>query len=119
MVATSGGKLFKDDAIEMLINKLIPLATLITTQHTGSSVLSGLEIDSKEDMQRAAVKISENYSGYILIKGGHLTSSSDDLLYANGEFIWYEQEKLNNPNTHGTGCTLPLLLIIHIVSRRK
>lgn len=106
MVATSGGKLFKDDAVEMLINKLIPLATVITPNIQEAQVLSGIEIESKEDMQRAAVKISKNYSGYILIKGGHLTLSSDDLLYSNGEFIWYEQPKINNLNTHGTGCTL-------------
>lgn len=68
MVATSGGKLFKDDAVEMLINKLIPLATVITPNIQEAQVLSGIEIESKEDMQRAAVKISKNYSGYILIK---------------------------------------------------
>jgi hydroxymethylpyrimidine/phosphomethylpyrimidine kinase len=89
MVATSGGKLFKDDAVEMLINKLIPLATVITPNIQEAQVLSGIEIESKEDMQRAAVEISKNYAGYILIKGGHLTLSSDDLLYSSGEFIWF------------------------------
>lgn len=106
MVATSGSRLFKDDSVEMLINKLMPLATVITPNIQEAEVLCGLKIESKEDMQRAAVKISENYSGYILIKGGHLNSSSDDLLYADGEFIWYKQTRLENPNTHGTGCTL-------------
>lgn len=106
MVATSGSKLCKDDSIEVLIEKLMPLATLITPNIQEAQVLCGFGIESKKDMQRAAVKISENYSGYILIKGGHLNSSSDDLLYANGEFKWYEQTRINNPNTHGTGCTL-------------
>ncbi len=106
MVATSGGSLCRDDSIEMLINKLIPLAMVITPNIQEAQVLCGFEIESKEDMQRAAVKISENYSGHILIKGGHLTSCSDDLLYADGEFMWYEQERIDNPNTHGTGCTL-------------
>ncbi len=106
MVATSGSKLCKDDSVEMLINKLMPLATLITPNIQEAEVLCGFEIINKEDMERAAVKISEKYSGYILIKGGHLTSSSDDLLYADGEYIWYEHERINNQNTHGTGCTL-------------
>ncbi|WP_326909105.1 bifunctional hydroxymethylpyrimidine kinase/phosphomethylpyrimidine kinase [Sedimentibacter sp. MB31-C6] len=106
MVATSGSKLCKDDSIEMLINKLIPLATVITPNIQEAQVLCGFEIQSKEDMQRAAVKISESYSGYILIKGGHLTFSSDDLLYCNGKFMWYEQTRIESQNTHGTGCTL-------------
>lgn len=106
MVATSGSKLCRDDSIEILINKLMPLATVITPNIQEAQVLSGLEIESREDMQKAAVRISENYSGCILIKGGHLTYCSDDLLYAGGEFIWYEQKRIENPNTHGTGCTL-------------
>jgi len=106
MVATSGGSLCKDDSVEMLINKLMPLATVITPNIQEAQVLCGFEIENKEDMQRATVKISENYSGYILIKGGHLTSCSDDLLYNDGDFMWYKQERIDNPNTHGTGCTL-------------
>lgn len=106
MVATSGSRLFKDDAIEMLINKLMPLSSIITPNIHEAEVLCGFEIKNKNDMQTAAVKISESYTGCILIKGGHLTNCSDDLLYAQGEFTWYEQSKINNPNTHGTGCTL-------------
>lgn len=106
MVATSGSKLFKDDSIDMLINKLMPLATVITPNIHESEALTGLEIKNKEDMKKAALKMSENYCGGILIKGGHLTDCSDDLLFYNGEFTWYEQSRINNPNTHGTGCTL-------------
>jgi len=68
--------------------------------------LCGFEIENKEDMQKAAIKIAEKYSGYILIKGGHLVTGSDDLLYMDGDCIWYEQERINNMNSHGTGCTL-------------
>lgn len=106
MVATSGSKLFKDDSIDMLINKLTPLATVITPNIQEAEVLCGFEINNKEDMRKAALKISQNYCGCILIKGGHLTDSSDDLLYVDGEFTWYKQAKINNSNTHGTGCTL-------------
>lgn len=106
MVATSGSKLFKDDSIDMLISKLMPLATVITPNIHEAEVLCGFEIKNKENMKQAALKISESYCGCILIKGGHLTDCSDDLLYEDGEFTWYEQAKINNPNTHGTGCTL-------------
>ncbi|MDF2948903.1 MAG: bifunctional hydroxymethylpyrimidine kinase/phosphomethylpyrimidine kinase [Sedimentibacter sp.] len=106
MVATSGSRLFKDDAIEMLIKKLVPFAKVITPNIHEAEVLCGFVISNKKDMQKAAIKISEIYSGGILIKGGHLTECSDDLLFEHDEFIWYEQSKINNPNTHGTGCTL-------------
>lgn len=106
MVATSGSKLFKDDAVEMLIKRLVPIADVITPNIHEAEVLSGFEIYTKKDMLNAAIKISEIYTGGILIKGGHLSESSDDLLYLNGAFTWYEQAKINNPNTHGTGCTL-------------
>jgi hydroxymethylpyrimidine/phosphomethylpyrimidine kinase len=106
MIATSGGRLFKDDSIDMLMTKLMPLSEVITPNIQEAQVLCGFPIEDKQDMERAAAKISEKYSGYILIKGGHLTYCSDDLLYCDGQFTWYEQERINNPNTHGTGCTL-------------
>lgn len=106
MVATSGSKLLNEDASQMLVNKLMPLATLITPNIPEAESLTGLTIETKEDMQKAAVEISHKFNGAILIKGGHLRESSDDLLYAQGDFHWFEQVKVENPNTHGTGCTL-------------
>lgn len=106
MVSTSGSKLCSDDSLDMLINKLMPLALVITPNIQEAQVLCDFNIVTKEDMQKAAVKISKKYNGYILIKGGHLSTSSDDLLYRNGEFTWYHQERIINPNSHGTGCTL-------------
>lgn len=106
MIATSGSKLLNDDAMEMLITKLLPLATIITPNIPEAECLCGFHLKTKEDMQKAAVIISKSFHGHILIKGGHLEDSSDDLLYSSGEFYWFEQENINNPNTHGTGCTL-------------
>ena len=106
MVSTSGSKLLNDDAMETLINKLIPLSTIITPNILEAQCLCGISIETKKDMEVAAIKISKNYSGHILIKGGHLKESSDDLLYSNGKLTWFSQENIDNPNTHGTGCTL-------------
>lgn len=106
MVSTSGSRLCKDDSIETIISRLFPLAELITPNIQEAEMLCGFEIKNKEDMSMAAVKISRAYPGCILIKGGHLPDCSDDLLYRDGKFTWYKQEKVNNPNTHGTGCTL-------------
>lgn len=106
MVATSGGKLLNDDAINKLLNELIPLSDVITPNLFEAEILCGFEIKSKEDMIKAAKKIAQNYNGHILIKGGHLEDNANDLLFSKGKIYWFEGEKINNPNTHGTGCTL-------------
>ena len=106
MVSTSGSKLINDDAMEMLVTSLMPLADIITPNIPEAECLSGIEIKNKHSMEKAALKISEKFPGHILIKGGHLIDSSDDLLYYDGQFFWYNQIKIDNTNTHGTGCTL-------------
>ena len=106
MVATSGSSLMKTDAVQTLIEKLLPLAALVTPNIPEAQVLSGREILTKEDMYTAAKKIGDSYGCAVLLKGGHSVSDANDLLYANGEFIWFEGKRIDNPNTHGTGCTL-------------
>lgn len=108
MVATSGSKLIADDAIEVLIDKLMPLATVVTPNIPEGEILSGMKITSKEEMEEAAKKISEKLGGNVsvLLKGGHSICDADDLLYAEGEKMWYQGKRIDNPNTHGTGCTL-------------
>lgn len=106
MISTSGSKLLKDDAIDILITKLMPMATIITPNISEAECLCGFAIDTKEEMQKAVTTIARSFKGSILLKGGHLKDCSDDLLYTDGKFFWFEQIKINNPNTHGTGCTL-------------
>ncbi|MDF2543515.1 MAG: phosphomethylpyrimidine kinase [Herbinix sp.] len=106
MISTSGSRLLQEDAMDALINKLMPLATIITPNIPEAECLCGYTVKTKEQMQQAAKDIGKRYHGSILIKGGHLEECSDDLLYSEGTFHWYEQETIKNPNTHGTGCTL-------------
>ena len=106
MVATSGSSLMKNDAVQTLIEKLLPIATLVTPNIPEAQVLSGKTIESKEDMLSAANFIGDTYGCAVLLKGGHSINDANDLLYANGEFIWFEGKRINNHNTHGTGCTL-------------
>lgn len=106
MVATSGGKLLNEDAISTLKKRLIPLATVITPNITEAQVLCGFDIENRDDMIKAAKKIAEFYKGKILIKGGHLEDTADDLLYHDEVTHWFTGERIDNPNTHGTGCTL-------------
>ena len=106
MVATSGSSLMKTDAVQTLIEELLPIAAVVTPNIPEAQVLSGLTIESKEDMVTAAKKISDTYHCAVLLKGGHSINDANDLLYANGELVWFEGKRINNPNTHGTGCTL-------------
>jgi len=106
MVATSGSALMKNDAVQTLIEELLPVSTLVTPNIPEAQVLSGLTIETKEDMVTAAKQIGDSYHCAVLLKGGHSINDANDLLYANGELVWFEGERINNPNTHGTGCTL-------------
>jgi hydroxymethylpyrimidine/phosphomethylpyrimidine kinase len=106
MVATSGSALMKTDALETLIEELFPLATVVTPNIPEGEVLSGLSIRSKEEMEEAARKIGSDYSCAVLLKGGHSLCDATDLLYADGRFTWFPGNRIDNPNTHGTGCTL-------------
>ncbi|WP_066716296.1 bifunctional hydroxymethylpyrimidine kinase/phosphomethylpyrimidine kinase [Clostridium sp. Marseille-P299] len=106
MVATSGSKLLCDDAVNIMKDKLLPIATVVTPNIPEAEVLSRREIKSAEDMIDAAAYISETYHCAVLCKGGHNLNDANDLLYADGEYRWFYGKRIDNPNTHGTGCTL-------------
>ena len=106
MVATSGSALMKNDAVQTLIDELLPVSTLVTPNIPEAQVLSGLTIETKEDMETAAKQIGDSYHCAVLLKGGHSINDANDLLYTNGELHWFAGKRIDNPNTHGTGCTL-------------
>lgn len=106
MVASSGSKLINEDAINTLKKELLPLATVVTPNIPEAEVLAEMSIKNEQDMITAAKTISENYHCAVLCKGGHSINDANDFLYYNGEEIWFEGKRINNPNTHGTGCTL-------------
>ena len=106
MVATSGSRLMKTDAVTVLCEALLPLAALVTPNIPEAEVLSGLSITGKDDMHKAAKRIGDTYGCAVLLKGGHSVNDANDLLYARDEFRWFAGKRIDNPNTHGTGCTL-------------
>ena len=106
MVATSGAKLISDDAIGTLKDALLPMADILTPNVPEAEVLSGMDVKTAEDMVKAAEKISSTYHCAVLLKGGHQLNDANDLLYRDGDFRWFYGKRINNPNTHGTGCTL-------------
>lgn len=106
MGATSGSKLMKDATISTLINELFPLSILITPNIPEAEALADMSIDSKADMVEAAKKIDQDYHCAVLVKGGHAINDANDVLCQDGKLTWFEGERIDNPNTHGTGCTL-------------
>ena len=107
MVATSGARLMQDDAVEVFIRKLMPLATLLTPNVPEAEVLSGISINDKSSMDNAARIIQDNGCQSLLIKGGHIEGRKIDRLYTSmGREREYEAANVATRNTHGTGCTL-------------
>ena len=106
MVATSGAKLISDEAVDTLKSELFPLATVLTPNIPETEVLCGRQVKSAEDMIEAAGFISDKYKCAVLCKGGHKLNDANDLLYADGKYRWFNGKRIDNPNTHGTGCTL-------------
>lgn len=107
MVATSGARLISEEAIGTLKSKLLPLATVITPNIPEAEVLSEMEIKSETDMEKAAKVICETLGCAVLLKGGHQLNDANDLLYQKTAApVWFRGKRIDNPNTHGTGCTL-------------
>ena len=106
MAATSGSALMQNDAVKTLVEELLPVSTLVTPNIPEAQVLSGLTIETAEDMITAAKRIGDSYHCAVLLKGGHNVNDANDLLYADGECVWFKGRRIDNSNTHGTGCTL-------------
>ena len=105
MVSTSGSTLAKDSCIKTMEEKLFPLAALITPNIPEAERLWGKHIERREDMQKCAEYLSQKYGCAVLVKGGHCEGGADDILVYK-KVIWLTGERIDNPNTHGTGCTL-------------
>ena len=111
MVSTSGSRLIKEDAAEVLKERLMVLADVITPNIPETEVLTGMTVDSADSMEKAAIKIYEHLktkggNAAVLVKGGHAVHTANDCLCVDGSIVWLNGERIDNPNTHGTGCTL-------------
>lgn len=106
LVATSGSALASGGVPDLMKKLLFPLAEVITPNIPEGEVLSGIKIQSESDMERAAKEIGDSCGCAVLLKGGHSINDANDLLYHSGTFTWFTGKRIDNPNTHGTGCTL-------------
>jgi len=108
MVSTSGCRLMQEDALDVFITELLPLATLLTPNIPEAEILAGMKIENAEDIKAAAAAISKLGCRYVLIKGGHFDGEEKiDYLFEDGkQKTSYRGISVNTRNTHGTGCTL-------------
>lgn len=107
MVSTSGSRLMKAEAAAALKEELFPIAQVITPNLPEMEVLSGRKVESRDDMEKTSRMLCEAWGTAVLLKGGHLEEgSADDLLCTAEGAQWFLGERVRNPNTHGTGCTL-------------
>ena len=106
MVSTSGSRLINEDAVETLGRELFPIADLLTPNIPEAEVLTGMSIRTPEEMEQAARRIGERFDCAVLCKGGHQVNSANDFLWQKSGGCWFYGERIQNPNTHGTGCTL-------------
>lgn len=119
MLSTSGRALLAPDAVRALVDALLPLCDVVTPNLAEAAALCGHPVETREQMVSAAKEISVKTPGAVLVKGGHLTDCADDLLYYNGAIQWLAAPRIDNPNTHGTGCTLSSAIACGLASGRS
>ena len=106
LFSSSGHALSRPDALDAIKAEIFPLCTLVTPNLHEAAAICGYPIDTRADMERAAREIAAMTRGAALVKGGHLADCADDLLCDGQEMHWFPAPRIDNPNTHGTGCTL-------------
>lgn len=106
MVSTSGSRLLSEEAQQTLAKELFPIASLLTPNIPEAQVLTQKEINSRQQMEEAAAMLGETYRTAVLVKGGHSVEEAWDVLWEKGDIHWFQTPRVENSNTHGTGCTL-------------
>ena len=105
MVAKSGDRLLREEAIASIRNSLLPLATVVTPNIPEAEELTGQTISADADVRRAAASIVKMGAKSVVVKGGHRDGPPTDVLYDGQRFLEFTTERIPSTNTHGTGCT--------------
>lgn len=112
MVAKGGSALLQQEAVHVLITRLLPLAKVVTPNIPEAEILTGMKISGLSDRETAAKLIHSMGCRYVVLKGGHDAGTAGvmDLLYDGQEFSYLESRRIATPHTHGTGCTFSAAL---------
>jgi hydroxymethylpyrimidine/phosphomethylpyrimidine kinase len=114
MVATSGDRLLRDDALQALRTTLLPLALIVTPNLPEAAALASIAVDRRADLEDAARRISALGARYVLITGGHAPGDPTDLLFDGQGFVEFRGERIRTTSTHGTGCTLSAAIAAYL-----
>jgi hydroxymethylpyrimidine/phosphomethylpyrimidine kinase len=120
MVAKSGDRLLREDAVAALRAELLPLALVVTPNIPEAETLAGMAIATEEDRREAARRIAAFGPRNVVVKGGHVAGDPVDLLYDGSSFVAIESgPRIDTPNTHGTGCTFASSIAAHLALGRS
>ncbi|MCS3860844.1 hydroxymethylpyrimidine/phosphomethylpyrimidine kinase [Salinibacter ruber] len=116
MISKTGFKLLQDEAIDTLVNDLLPLATLVTPNVHEAEHLTGVEIDTPDDLRAAGAALLEYGPDAVLVKGGHLSGADDavDVLVDGETGRRFQAPRIDTEHTHGTGCTYASAIAAHL-----
>jgi hydroxymethylpyrimidine/phosphomethylpyrimidine kinase len=118
-VSKHGDPLLREDAVDALAKRILPLATLVTPNLPEASGLAGFEVRTRYEMEKAAGAILDLGARAVLVKGGHLGEGRADDLFADGDHVeWIQGERIDTPDTHGTGCVLSAAITAHVALGR-
>ena len=118
MIAKSGDPLLQPDARKALIERMLPLALVVTPNLPEAAALADLPVATEADMEEAARRIHRRGPRHVLVKGGHLKDSTTDILYDGRAFTRFSGTRVESSNTHGTGCTLSAAIAAGLAHRR-
>jgi hydroxymethylpyrimidine/phosphomethylpyrimidine kinase len=114
-VSKHGDTLLREDAVDALAKRIVPLAALVTPNLPEAAALAGFNVGSREQMEDAARAILDLGASAVLVKGGHLDEDrAADLFADGGRAVWLEGERVDTPHTHGTGCVLSAAIAAHL-----
>lgn len=116
--SSSGAALLEDDAIGILVERLLPLADVITPNVDEAAFLTGREVKNPEHMKAAAARLHKMGARSVIITGGHLGQAVDVLSESEAGFQVFRSDRLNSPNTHGTGCAFSTALACQLALGR-
>ncbi|MDD3050375.1 MAG: bifunctional hydroxymethylpyrimidine kinase/phosphomethylpyrimidine kinase [Candidatus Cloacimonetes bacterium] len=115
ILSSSGHRLLETDGVKLIQKYLFPICSLITPNIQEAEILTGLKITNQSQMVEACRLLAESTGTSILLKGGHLPDSATDLLYDNGNFFFYRDERINH-EVHGTGCTFSSAICSELIN---
>jgi hydroxymethylpyrimidine/phosphomethylpyrimidine kinase len=114
MVAKSGDRLLREDAVQALRQTLLPLALVVTPNLPEAEILAGMAIRGRAELEEAARRIAATGARYVLVKGGHAPGDPVDVLFDGRAFKEFAGPRVQTRNTHGTGCTLSAAIAAYL-----